>query len=87
VLPLACLVGVTMIGLKFSTGVYAGIIPKERMRLDPVLEKEAANIKAASLHAGRAGAAMKAAGVAAAEPAVAAAAPGTTGEAPPRRLI
>jgi len=89
VLPLACLVGVTMIGLKFSTGVYAGIIQKEKMRLDPVLEKEAANIKAASLHAGRAGAAMKVAtAAAAAEPIVAAAAPSSpAGEAPPRRLI
>jgi len=89
VLPLACLVGITMIGMKFSTGVHAGIIQKEKMRLDPVLEKEAANIKAASLHAGRAGAAMKAAGVAAAaEPVVAAPVAAAAGnEPPPRRLI
>jgi hypothetical protein len=66
-LPLACVVGVTMIGLRFGAGVHAGIMPKEDMRLDPVLEKEAGNIKASSLHAGRAGAALRAASAAIAE--------------------
>jgi len=89
VLPMACLVGVTLIGMKFSTGVYAGIIQKERMRLDPVLEKEAANIKAANLHAGRASGAMKMATAAAAEPVLPSApvAVGNGEPAPPRRLI
>jgi len=64
VLPLACLVGVIMVGLRFSFGVSAGILPKENMRLDPALEREAGNITPSSLHAGRAGAALKAASAA-----------------------
>lgn len=64
VLPLACLVGVIMVGLRFSFGVSAGILPKEDMRLDPALEREAGNITPGSLHAGRAGAALKAASAA-----------------------
>lgn len=85
VLPLACVVGVTMIGLKFATGVHAGIIQKESMRLDPALEREAANVKPSSLHGGRATAAMNMLASADRQPVAAAAAP--SGEAPPRRLI
>jgi hypothetical protein len=59
VLPLTCLIGVAMIALRFSGGVQAGIIPKEDMRLDPTLEREAANMKATSLIGGRAGAALR----------------------------
>jgi hypothetical protein len=62
-LPLVCVAGVAMTGLRFASGVNAGIIPKENLRLDPVLEKEAANMKASSLHGGRAGAALRAAGM------------------------
>lgn len=52
-LPLACLVGVTLVGLRFCSGVEAGILAGENMRLDPALEREAANISPSSLHAGR----------------------------------
>jgi hypothetical protein len=62
VLPLACVVSTTIVGLRFSLGVSMGILPKESMRLDPALEKEAANITPSSLHGGRAGAALKAIG-------------------------
>jgi hypothetical protein len=58
-LPLACLVGVGLVGFRFSSGVFAGIIPKEDMRLDPVLEREAANVKAGSLMGGRTAAALR----------------------------
>ncbi len=58
-LPLACLVGVGIIGLRFSSGVMAGILPKEDMRLDPMLEKEAAGMKATSLIGGRSAAALR----------------------------
>jgi hypothetical protein len=59
-LPLTCLVGVGIIGLRFSNGVYSGIIPKEDMRLDPTLEREAANMKASSLLGGRNAVALRA---------------------------
>jgi hypothetical protein len=52
---------VTLIGLGFSAGVHSGIVPKENMRLDPTLEREAANITPGSLHGGRAAVALRAA--------------------------
>lgn len=58
-LPLACLVGIGIVGLRFSNGVMAGIIPKEDMRLDPTLEREAANIKVSSLMGGRSASALR----------------------------
>lgn len=58
-LPLACLVGVGIIGIRFSGGVMAGILPKEDMRLDPTLEKEASGMKATSLIGGRSAAALR----------------------------
>jgi hypothetical protein len=58
-LPLACIVGVTVVGLRFSSGVRAGVIPREDMRLDPTLEREAAGIKATSLLGGRNAAALR----------------------------
>jgi len=76
-LPLACLVGAGIIGLRFSNGVRSGILPKEDMRLDPVLEREAANVKAGSLVGGRAVAALRSVPSAAAA-VVAAAAPAPT---------
>src|SRR5262245_14597865 len=73
-LPLTCVVGLTVVGMGFSAGVSAGILPKEDLRLDPVLEREAANIAPTSLHGGRAAAALRATTVSAApvSPAVAA---------------
>jgi hypothetical protein len=94
-MPLACIAGIAMVGLRFSSGVNAGIIPKENFRLDPALEKEAANIKPTSLHGGRAAAAMRVANAANStaerKPVMAAAGVAATsttsaGEAP-RRLI
>ncbi|MCI0362755.1 MAG: hypothetical protein L0Y44_12665 [Phycisphaerales bacterium] len=64
-LPLASVVGITMVCMRFCYGISAGI-PKEDIRLDEALEKEAANITPSSLHAGRASAAFKAASVLAA---------------------
>jgi hypothetical protein len=58
-LPLACLFGVGMIGFRFSLGVTSGIIAKEDTRLDPLLEREAANMKATSLIGGRTAAALR----------------------------
>jgi hypothetical protein len=58
-LPLACLAGIGLVGLRFSNGVVAGIIPKEDLRIDPTLEREAGNIKVSSLHGGRSAAALR----------------------------
>jgi hypothetical protein len=49
-LPAMCIVGITLVCLRFCSGVEAGI---ESMRLDPALEREASNISPSSLHAGR----------------------------------
>ncbi len=57
-LPLACLVGVGIVGLRFSNGVRAGVI-KEDVRLDPTLEREASGIRASSLLGGRNTAALR----------------------------
>lgn len=59
VLPLACIVAVAIIGLRFCAGVGAGMPVVESMRLDPVLEREAANITPGSLHGGRGAAALR----------------------------
>ena len=64
VLPLAALVGITIVGMGFSAGVHAGVI-REDVRLDPVLEREAANVTPSSLHGGRAAVALRAASSAA----------------------
>lgn len=58
-LPFVCLLGIAIAGLRFSAGVELGLMRKEMLRLDPALEREAANIKPASLHAGRTAAAMR----------------------------
>jgi hypothetical protein len=58
-LPLFCVIAVGFVGFRFSNGVVAGILPKEDIRLDPALEKEAANIKAGSLIGGRAASALR----------------------------
>ena len=62
-LPLTCVVGMTLVGLGFSSGVSAGIMPKEDVRLDPTLEREAANITPGSHHGSRAAAAMRSSNV------------------------
>jgi hypothetical protein len=67
-LPLFCLIGVGFVGFRFSNGVAGGILPKEDIRLDPTLEKEAANIKPGSLIGGRAASALRTVQPAAAAP-------------------
>lgn len=48
-LPIACGVGVMIAGWRFSRGVQM-IVPPETRFLDPELEREAANVRATSLH-------------------------------------
>jgi hypothetical protein len=52
VLPVACVMGITAVGLRFRSGVEAGLLPKEDLRLDPTLESEISQIKAGSLMSG-----------------------------------
>lgn len=52
-LPLTCIIGLIIVGVRFNAGVDAAIIPRESMRLDPTLEREASNISPTSLHGGR----------------------------------
>lgn len=52
-MPVTCIVGITLVGLRFCSGVEAGVLTAEDNRLDPVLEREAANISPSSLHSGR----------------------------------
>jgi len=59
-LPLACLVGTCIVLLRFNDGVVNALLPHDS-RLDPALEKEAANIKPSSLHGGRSAGALRAA--------------------------
>ena len=58
-LPATCLAGVALVGTRFSAGVRAGLLVKEDLRLDPALEREAANVKPGSHHGGRAATAMR----------------------------
>lgn len=60
-MPLACIVGLGIVGFQFSAGVETGIV-REDHRLDPMLEREAANIRPTSLHGGRTAAAIRAMG-------------------------
>ncbi|MBT8484072.1 MAG: hypothetical protein HKO59_02570 [Phycisphaerales bacterium] len=57
-LPIACVVAAILCGLRFVSGVKAALLQREDLGLDRVLEREAANIKASSLHGGRGAAAM-----------------------------
>lgn len=52
-LPLACLVGLVMVALRFNAAVEAAIMQRESGKLDPALEREASNISPSSLHRGR----------------------------------
>ena len=58
-LPLVCITGLALVGLRFSDGVRMGLIRKEVLTLDPALEREAGNIRLSSLHGGRGAAAMR----------------------------
>jgi hypothetical protein len=58
-MPLACVIGIVLVAARFSSGVEAGMLQREQLRLDPALESEAANIKPTTLHGGRTAAAMK----------------------------
>lgn len=54
-LPAACIVGITLVGLRYCAALEGTLPQRERMRLDPALEREAANITPTSLHGGRSG--------------------------------
>ncbi|MCA9295267.1 MAG: hypothetical protein KC983_02095 [Phycisphaerales bacterium] len=58
VLPLVCMAGCAVTAIRFSLGVEAGMPDPEHM-FDPELEAEAGNIRATSLHGGRAAGALK----------------------------
>jgi hypothetical protein len=58
-LPVVAIVGVTLIGLRFCSAVELALLPREDQRIDPALEREAANISPSSLHGGRTGDALK----------------------------
>ena len=57
-LPAVCIAGLALVGLRFSAGVHAALLPREDMHLDPELEKEVANIRPTSLMGGRAAGAL-----------------------------
>lgn len=63
-LPATCIVGLAMVGARFTTGVDAAVLPTVEalsMKLDPALEEEVSKIKASSLHgSGRSSAALRA---------------------------
>lgn len=50
--PVACIVGISLVGLRFCAGIEAGLVRRESHRLDPTLEREASNITPTSLHGG-----------------------------------
>jgi hypothetical protein len=58
-LPLASVVGILLVGTRFSAGVEMGLEVAENLRLDPQLEQEAGNVQPGSLHGGRTAAAMR----------------------------
>lgn len=51
VLPLACMCGIALVGLRFRAAVEAGLI-RENWQIDPELEAEASNVLADNLVAG-----------------------------------
>jgi len=51
-LPAVCLVGVILVGFRFSLGVEASLLHQETRQFDPVLERETSNRSATSLVAG-----------------------------------
>lgn len=54
-LPAACIVGTVLVGLRYCSSLEGSLPQRERMRLDPALEREAANITPTSLLGGRSG--------------------------------
>ncbi len=91
-LPFTCLVGIVMIGLRFSGAVETAVLRRESMKVDPAIEREATNISPTSLHGARGSSIISR--TVAAEPALEAdttIAPATQSTAaddgPPRRLI
>ena len=90
-LPLVAGCGIATIALRFSSGVEAGAFKGEELRVDAALEREAGNVKASTLHGGRAVSAMENTMGADAKPGVASLATSSmkqpsAGQAP-RRLI
>jgi len=57
-LPLACICGVALAGLRFAAGVELALMKKENLQLDPELEEEIAQIKPGSIYGSRAGRAL-----------------------------
>ena len=51
VLPLTCVIGLVMVGIRFTGGVESALVPHE-MALDPALEQEVSKIRPSSLHGG-----------------------------------
>ncbi len=59
-MPAISVMGFIVIGFRFSGAVASVLLSSQAMRLDPVLEKEAANVSATSLHgAGRSAGALQ----------------------------
>lgn len=54
-MPAACIVGITLVGLRYCSSLEGALPQRERMRFDPALEREASNITPTSLHGGRSG--------------------------------
>ena len=51
-LPGVCLIGLILVGFRFSLGVEASLLHQETRQLDPAIEREASNRSATSLAAG-----------------------------------
>ena len=58
VLPIMCVIGVTLVGLRFGSGVELGLVPWDDVDYDPTVEGEASGVKPSSLMGGRAGGAL-----------------------------
>jgi hypothetical protein len=89
-LPISCIVGVALVGIRFCSSLEGAVVRDEPMRLDPVLEREAANIKPTSLHAGRSGSVLSRTMSGATDPEADRPMPSARGVSPgesPRRLI
>jgi hypothetical protein len=58
VIPIMCIIGATLVGLKFGAGVELGLVPWDEVDYDPTVEGEASGVKPSSLMGGRAGGAL-----------------------------
>ena len=83
------MVGIGIVCGRFSAGVEAGVMMRENLALDPVLEREAANIKATSLYGSRTAGALQrtVSGSSGAVRAVGSPEPDTEPNARPKRVI